>query len=84
MKGAVLAGKALADDLVLPPIRTASGCPPHRQDKSSGQRRQRSFADVTLRLDVAMISFPLSHWSFEPHHQRTASDVPDAATTPSQ
>src|SRR5262249_22164719 len=85
MKGAVLTGKALADDLGAAvdqnrhQVATLTAWPFFWAASS------RSFAGVTLRLDVAMISFPLS--TLVPSSRTTSGTRKPtsltAATTPS-
>src|SRR5262249_44051885 len=85
MKGAVLAGKALADDLGVAVDQNRHQAAPCTALTIFKAASSRSFAGVTLRLDVAMISLPLS--TLVPS-RRTTSGTRNptsltAATTPS-
>src|SRR5260370_23686629 len=60
MKGAVLAGKALADDLGAAVDQNRHHTAPRTAVTIFWAASSRSFADVTLRLSVHIISFPFS------------------------
>src|SRR5215813_6170175 len=60
MEGAVLAGEALADDLGFVVDQNRHHAVPFTALTIFWAASSRSLADVTLRLDVAMISLPFS------------------------
>src|SRR5258707_15577448 len=85
VKGAVLAGEALADDLGLIIDQNCHHAVPFTALTIFWAASSRSLADVTLRLEVATISFPLS--TLVPSSRTTSGtrkpDSLTAATTPS-